>query len=766
MKTLQRFKPSIPESLLILLVFSTLTACSSEESLPGFDALASEVDSTQEVAPDETTEPTPDTRQDPAPMPKPEPEPEPKPEPAPEPKPEPKPRPQPAPEPTPEQAPEPQPEPAPKPKPEPAPEPQPEPAPKPEPEPVPEANTPAMISGVDVASVTEDSDWDSDGLLEVSGKLEISDVDAGESAFRAGEYNGRLGSLNVAMDGNWRYAASNDQVAIQALAAGKRQSDVIQVRSVDGTRHGITITINGTDDAALITGDSNGSLTEDVDPDRDNLLEVGGKLTITDPDSAEAVFVSTTKTGSYGNLTIDRTGNWSYAAANSQTSIQALAGGAALKDTILVSSVDGTTTNVIITINGADDATVIGGVDTGSVTEDNDPDRDNLLEAAGKLTIKDPDSGEAGFVSRTRPGLYGNLSIDRNGNWAYAASNDQASIQALAGGAAMKDTIQVSSVGGTTHQVVITINGADDATVISGKSTGSVTEDVDPDRDGLLEVGGRLTISDRDAGEAAFMAGTDKGSYGNLTIDRAGNWNYAADNSKATVQSLTAGGKITDRLQVSSVSGTRHDIVITINGADDATVFGGVDSGSVTEDIDPDGDGLLEFGGKLTINDPDAGDAVFVDASSPGTYGHFSVDAAGNWSYAVDNNLAAIQNLDTGAALVDRLTVSSINGATHDVSVTIAGVDEAPTSADVTLSWVAPVEREDGTPISMAELAGYRVYYGTSAGNYTTQVDINNGSTMNVTLSGLTTGTYYIVVTAIDVDGRESVYSQEAVQTI
>ena len=116
--------------------------------------------------------------------------------------------------------------------------------------------------------------------------------------------------------------------------------------------------------------------------------------------------------------------------------------------------------------------------------------------------------------------------------------------------------------------------------------------------------------------------------------------------------------------------------------------------------------------------------------------------------------------------LVDRLTVSSINGATHDVSVTIAGVDEAPTSADITLSWVAPAEREDGTPISMAELAGYRVYYGTSAGNYTTQVDINNGSTMNVTLSGLATGTYYIVVTAIDVDGRESVYSQEAVQTI
>ncbi len=38
---------------------------------------------------------------------------------------------------------------------------------------------------------------------------------------------------------------------------------------------------------------------------------------------------------------------------------------------------------------------MIGGIDTGSVIEDDDPDADNLLEATGSMTIVDPDVGES-----------------------------------------------------------------------------------------------------------------------------------------------------------------------------------------------------------------------------------------------------------------------------------------------------------------------------------------------------------------------------------
>ena len=84
----------------------------------------------------------------------------------------------------------------------------------------------------------------------------------------------------------------------------------------------------------------------------------------------------------------------------------------------------------------------------------------------------------------------------------------------------------------------------------------------------------------------------------------------------------------------------------------------------------------------------------------------------------------------------------------------------------VVLAWVAPVEREDGTPISMAEIAGYRVYYGTAQGSYPNQVDIADRDTMQTTLSDLETGTYHIVVTTYDMDGRESTFSQEVTASI
>ena len=51
-----------------------------------------------------------------------------------------------------------------------------------------------------------------------------------------------------------------------------------------------------------------------------------------------------------------------------------------------------------------------------------------------------------------------------------------------------------------------------------------------------------------------------------------------------------------------------------------AASISGVNSASVTEDIDPDGDNLLEAGGKLNITDSDAGEAVFVATPANGTY--------------------------------------------------------------------------------------------------------------------------------------------------
>ena len=72
-------------------------------------------------------------------------------------------------------------------------------------------------------------------------------------------------------------------------------------------------------------------------------------------------------------------------------------------------------------------------------------------------------------------------------------------------------------------------------------------------------------------------------------------------------------------------------------------------------------------------------------------------------------------------------------------------------SADVTLAWDANSE---------SDLAGYILYYGTSSGNYTSNIDV--GNITQYTIAGLQDGeTYYFAVTAYNDADLESDYSEE-----
>jgi hypothetical protein len=87
-------------------------------------------------------------------------------------------------------------------------------------------------------------------------------------------------------------------------------------------------------------------------------------------------------------------------------------------------------------------------------------------------------------------------------------------------------------------------------------------------------------------------------------------------------------------------------------------------------------------------------------------------------------------------------------------------------TGSLTLQWTAPVTRADGTPLSLADIDGYHIYYGTSANNYPNQLDVANGTAQTVTITDIQVGTYYIVMTTYDVSGLESTYSSMAIKTI
>ena len=97
------------------------------------------------------------------------------------------------------------------------------------------------------------------------------------------------------------------------------------------------------------------------------------------------------------------------------------------------------------------------------------------------------------------------------------------------------------------------------------------------------------------------------------------------------------------------------------------------------------------------------------------------------------------------------------------VCLIILGNAAALLAADVTLSWDAPTTNEDGSPLT--DLAGYKIYYSLSSGNYTSHIDVGNVTTSQV--NNLTDGaTYYLAVTAYDFSGNESAYSSEVSKTI
>jgi len=78
----------------------------------------------------------------------------------------------------------------------------------------------------------------------------------------------------------------------------------------------------------------------------------------------------------------------------------------------------------------------------------------------------------------------------------------------------------------------------------------------------------------------------------------------------------------------------------------------------------------------------------------------------------------------------------------------------------VEFSGVTPTQREDGTALGLSEIAGFNIYYGAEVGDYQQSIYIA-GATLPETAwqLELPDGTHYAVVTAVDIDGRQSLYS-------
>ena len=75
------------------------------------------------------------------------------------------------------------------------------------------------------------------------------------------------------------------------------------------------------------------------------------------------------------------------------------------------------------------------------------------------------------------------------------------------------------------------------------------------------------------------------------------------------------------------------------------------------------------------------------------------------------------------------------------------------TTASATLVWTPPTEHNNGTVLT--DLAGYRIYYGTTSALGKT-LAVNNAGLTRYVMTGLTNTTWYFAMTAVDKAGHES----------
>jgi VCBS repeat-containing protein len=356
----------------------------------------------------------------------------------------------------------------------------------------------------------------------------------------------------------------------------------------------ITITITGTNDAPVLAADAGsphaigeiagvtGTATADT---------ATGSLTFTDVDLTDthtvgsSVFSTTWSGGGTlpsglattlasaltTSVSTDSTGSgagtvgFSFSFSAADSTFDFLAAGETLTVTynVTVTDINGLSSTkpvtITITINGSNDAAIISGTVIGSVIEAGGVGNAiaGTPTATGTLTDTDVDNPANTFTAVTTATAsdnhYGTFTMTAAGVWTYTLNNDNATVQALNVGGTLTDTFTVTTVDGTQQLITVTINGSNDAAIISGTVIGSVIEagGVGNAIAGTPTATGTLTDTDVDNPANTFTAVTtataSDNHYGTFTMTAAGVWTYTLNNDNATVQALNVGRK--DRLR-------------------------------------------------------------------------------------------------------------------------------------------------------------------------------------------------------------------------
>lgn len=150
-------------------------------------------------------------------------------------------------------------------------------------------------------------------------------------------------------------------------------------------------------------------------------------------------------------------------------------------------------------------------------------------------------------------------------------------------------------------------------------------------------------------------------------------------------------------------------------------------------------------------------------ASDAGDFPNISISASGGRSYASLPDFSIQVTLPANTAAPSGSSSGTTSSSTSSSSSS-SGAAPISGRGSVTLSWSAPTENTNGS--ALTDLAGYSIYYGTSATTMTNMISINTVGMLTYVVSELTPGTWYFAVVAVSDSGMESNPSTTVEKTI
>ncbi|MFJ3261054.1 retention module-containing protein [Pseudomonas sp. NPDC086581] len=517
------------------------------------------------------------------------------------------------------------------------------------------------------------------------------------------------GTLTFDANGSYSFNPGN---AFDHLAAGQSEtvSFTYQAKDNNGALSDpqtITITVNGTNDAPVAYADS--KTTEE------NSVLNGQVPTATDVDGTVASYQLTTNVAAgKGTLTFNTDGSYSF---NPGSAFDHLAAGQSETVTFTYQAKDNNGAlsdpqTITITVNGSNDAAVIGGLSTANVYETDAPVTTN-----GQLSISDVDSPES-FQAQSSTGKYGTFNLGSDGAWVYTAKE---AYNELKDGQTLTDTFTVKAFDGTSSTVTVNIVGTNDKPV-------AFADTVSTDENAVFN--GQVPVAtDIDGTVASYQLTTNVAAgKGTLTFNSDGSYSF---NPGAAFDHLAAGQSeaVTFTYQAKDNNGalsTPQTVTITVTGSNDAAVITGQNSGSTDETDAP-----VTIGGKLNVTDVDGPASFQAQTDTAGTNGTFSIATDGTWTYVANS---AFNELKAGEHLVETFVVKAADGTSTNVTVTINGTNDAPvayadtqtTGENAVFQGQVPVATDvDGT------IASYQLATGIGGGKGTLTFNSDGSYTFN-----------------------------------